>query len=166
MLLEQYYGSQTGWLDWNHIFTYSLGEYTWNGIRPSGEQPTAFQLDNSLMGTYSIDIEITNNDTIDTLEGIPNLVILINNQNVSLSQICPDAWDYYAIDPEDSVTLTATLDAMNYGGHIDIFGVDTYALNGTSDCSVRVISSDIFTGWMTRNDYADVKVYDNGSWTS
>lgn len=170
MRLEQYFGSPTGWLEDNFIYTYCSGEYTWNNKLKSGEQPSIFQIDTPLFGTYSIDIEITNNDTTNNiLQDIPNLGIIINGQNFNLGDICPDAWSYYAINPEDSVTLTATLDAMYYGGQIYSFGIDTSPLFGTpndSDFSVRVISSDIFTGWMQRFSYTDVRVYDNGSWTS
>ena len=170
MRLKQYFGSPTGWLEDNFIYTYCSGEYTWNNKLKSGEQPSIFQIDTPLFGTYSIDIEITNNDTTNNiLQDIPNLGIIINGQNFNLGDICPDAWSYYAINPEDSVTLTATLDAMYYGGQIYSFGIDTSPLFGTpndSDFSVRVISSDIFTGWMQRFSYTDVRVYDNGSWTS
>lgn len=170
MLVENYYPSPTGWLQSNYIYTYCLVEYTWHNKLAYGEQPTAFMLDNPLTDpSYSIDIEITNNDTtVNILERIPELVVLINGRNVQLGDICPEAYNYYLLYPGESVTLTATLDSMNYGGIIDIFGIDTGYLWGSPndpDCSIRVISPDIFTGWMRRSDYKDVRVYDNGSWT-
>ena len=170
MLVENYYPSPTGWLQSNYIYTYYLVEYTWHNKLASGEQPTAFMLDNPLTDpSYSIDIEITNNDTTDnTLQGIPRLFVLINGQNVQLGDICPEAYSHYSLRPGESVTLTVTLDIMNYGGIIDRFGIDTgdlWSSPNDSDCSIRVISPAIFTGWMRRSDYKDVRVYDNGSWT-
>lgn len=163
MLLENYFNSTSGWIESNYIYIYCSGEYTWNG----GEQPTIFQLDNPLTDpSYSIDIEITNNDTQNLLHRIAELNVLINGQNVRLADICPDAYSHYTLLPEESVTLTATLDPMQYPGGIQSFGIDTGNLDGTSDFSVRVVSFDIFTGWMQRGNYADVRVYDNGSWTS
>lgn len=171
MILENYYPSPTGWLESNYIYIYCSGEYTWNGIRPSGERPTTFYLDNPLTDpSYSIDIEITNNDTENALQDIPNLTVLINGQNVRLGDICPDAYIYSTLMPEESANLTATLDTSQFmPSEIYQFGIDTGSLFGTpndSDFSVRVISPDIFTGWMQRNNYTDIRVYDNGIWTS
>lgn len=167
MMLEQYFNSTTGWLGNDSIYTYCLDEYTWHGIRQYGEQPTIFQLPNPLPGpSYSIDIVITNNDTVNSLENIPNLDIMINGQDVGLGQICPDAYNYYSLMPEESVTLTATLDTMRFGGIIYNFSLDVQSLWGSTDFSVCVVSPDIFTGWMERNNYTDIRVYDNGVWTS
>lgn len=165
MDVNQYYNSTVGWLSSNGIHPYCLGEYTFNGPRPAGEN---FSLDNYLTDpSYSIDIEITNNDTIDLLQGIPDLVIIINGFDYRLSDFCPDAHNYYSIGPEDSVTLTATIVTQNVGGgYIQDFGINTNFFMGTENFSIRVISPDIFTGWMQRYDYGDVKEYDSnsGSW--
>ena len=165
MMLEKYLNSTTGWLEDYYIYTYCLGEYTWHGIRQSGE-PTMFQLHDYLFDpSYSIDIVITNNDTENALERIPDLIVLINGQDVRLDQICPDAYNYYMLNPEESVALTATLDNMQFGS-IFSFGIDTQDLWGSTDFSVSVVSSDIFTGWLQRGNYTDIRVYDNGIWTS
>lgn len=162
MDVNQYVNSTAGWISSNGMHPYCLGEYTFNGPIPMGVE---FYLDNYLSDpSYSIDIEITNNDTSNSLQGIPDLEFLINGQNFRLSDFCPDAYNYFQIDPEDSVTLTATIDTQRTGGNIHNFGIYTGFLMGTENFSIRVISLDIFTGWMSITPYTTVKVYDSGSW--
>ena len=146
MVIRKYVDSTSGWTSGRYLIQYWLGECTWNGPEP---HMNAFTLNSPLTDTsYSIDIEITNNDTNNSLSGIPNLQIVMNSTRFPLSNLCPDAFDYSNIDPEDSVTLTATIEPGSVSGQLFTFGIETTNLSGTENFSIRVISSDIFTGWM------------------